>query len=911
MPSSLDARPNPEAFLAEARSEERGRGEPGRGGAGRLKIFLGASPGVGKTYAMLEEARQRQRAGVDVVVALVETHGRADTAALLDALEQMPRRAIEYRNQTLSELDLDALLARKPGLALIDELAHTNAPGSRHPKRWQDVMEVLDAGIDVVTTLNIQHVESLNDVVARITGVRVQETIPDHVLQRADEIELIDLSPEELIKRLKEGKVYVPGQVGRALENFFGKGNLTALRELALRTAASRVDAEMLSWMQANAVAGPWPTEERLLVCINESPVAKNLVRAGKRMAERARIGWIVATVMTPRHEGLPAEARAATTDALRLAESLGAETVALHAESDAAAELLAYARRRNVSRLVIGRPRSHRSLWRKALGLLREPVAERLLDEATDFEVTVITPHSRIERRKVARAAFVAPDWRGYLISLASIALATLIAWPIAVWDAVPGGAISALYLTSVLIVGARCGLGPSLAAGLIGSLAYNFFYTSPYYSFHVSRPEDIISVAVFLVGALFTGNLASRLKAQVEAMRAAQRRTETLYDFARKIAAANDTDDVLWAAAFHIAATLDCQSLILTPDARGVLQQVQGHPTIEELDPRAEGAARWAFEKNEPAGAGTATLPTSDWLFVPLATAAKPLGAIGVRFRDRSRGLDPETRRLLIAVEDQVAVAVERTRLAEELAGARVSAESDKLRGALLNSVSHDLRTPLVTVIGAVSSLAENESGLSPADRTELTLTALDEARRLDRYVQNLLDMTRLGHGALKPRRAAVDLREILGRVRSDLKRVLSRHRLDIETPRDLPPLDVDPVLIGQALANVVENAAKYAPAGTAIRIKASQSQGFATIHVIDEGPGIPAAERELVFDMFHRVVQGDSKPAGTGLGLSIVRGIVEAHGGTAHADAGPDGRGTAIVLRLPLARATNEDA
>ncbi len=899
MSASHDERPRPEAFLDEARSEERKRG-----GAGRFKIFLGASPGVGKTFSMLEEARMRQRAGLDVVVALVETHGRAETASLLGALEQLPRRSIAYRGQDLSELDLDALLSRKPQLALIDELAHTNAPGSRHPKRWQDVMEVLDAGIDVTTTLNIQHVESLNDVVARITGVRVHETVPDHVLQRADEIELIDLPPEELIKRLKEGKVYVPQQIGQALENFFGKGNLTALRELALRTAASRVDAEMLAWMQANSVKGPWPTEERLLVCINEAPAAKGLVRAGKRMAERARLPWIVATVLTPRHEAMPAETRAATTEALRLAETLGAETVTLHAESDAAAEILRYARQRNVSRLVIGRPRSQHSLWHKALRLFREPVADRLLDEATDFEITVVTPHVRIERRKVARAPLVAPEWQGYVGALAAIAVATAIAWPIAVWDGIPGGAISALYLIAVLVVGARYGLWPSLATGVLGSLAYNFFYTEPYYTFSVLRPEDIVSVVVYLLGALFTGTLASRLKAQVEAMRAAQRRTETLYGFARKIAAATDTDDVLWAAAFHIAATLDCHSLILTPDAAGALQQVQGHPTIEDLDARAEGAARWAFEKNEPAGAGTATLPMSEWLFVPLATGDRPLGVIGVRFRDRHRGLDPETRRLLVAVEDQVAVAVERARLSVELADARVSAESEKLRGALLNSVSHDLRTPLVTVIGAISSLAEGRDAIGADDRRELILTALDEARRLDRYVQNLLDMTRLGHGALTPRRAAIDLREIVGRVRSDLQRVLAGHRLEFEAPRDLPMLDVDPVLIGQALANLVENAVKYAPAGSTIRIVAEAGGRFATISVADEGPGIPLSERGKVFDLFHRVAQGDAKPAGTGLGLAIVRGLVEAHGGSASAQAGPGGRGAAIVLTLPLA-------
>ena len=904
MPSAPDDRPTPESFLAAARGE-------GERCVGRLKIFLGASPGVGKTFAMIEEARVRQRAGLDVVVALVETHGRAETAALLDGIEQVPRRAVAYRGQTLSEFDLDALLARRPAIALIDELAHSNAPGSRHPKRWQDVVEVLDAGINVVTTLNIQHVESLNDVVARITGVRVQETVPDHVLQRADAIELIDLPPEELIKRLQDGKVYVPQQIGQALENFFGKGKLTALRELALRTAASRVDAEMLAWMQAHAVKGPWPAEERLLVCINEAPVARSLVRAGKRMADRSRLPWIVATVTTPRHEAMPAETRAVTIEALRLAETLGAETVVLQAESNVAAEVLRYARQRNVSRLVIGRPRSHSSWWQRLLGVFREAVADRLLDDATDFEITVVTPHARIERRKAAAGPVLRASWQGYGVALAAIAVATLLALPISIWESVPGGAISAIYLIAVLMVGARWGLGPSLAAGALGSLAYNFFYTPPYYSLHISRSEDVVSIVVYLLGALFTGTLAGRLKAQVEAMRAAQKRTATLYDFARKIASATETDDVLWAAAFHIAATLDCHSLILMPDAAGALQQVQGHPTIEDLDARAEGAARWAFEKNEPAGAGTATLPMSEWLFVPLATAGRTLGVVGVRFKDKLRGLDPETRRLLIAVEDQVAVAVERTRLADELADARVSAEGEKLRGALLNSVSHDLRTPLVTVIGAVSSLAEADGVLDAADRRELTLTALDEARRLDRYVQNLLDMTRLGHGALAPKRAAVDLREILGVVRSDLKRVLASHRLIIETPRDLPALLVDPVLIGQAIANVVENAAKYAPAGTVICITAKADGDNAEIAVIDEGPGIPERERERVFDLFHRVSEGDSRPAGTGLGLSIVKGLVEAHDGTVAATAGPDGRGTAIVIRLPFAPSRSEDA
>lgn len=905
MPTQAEERPAPEAFLDEARTEARGRGAPGR-----LKIFLGASPGVGKTFAMLEEARARQLAGVDVVVALVETHGREETAALLRTLEQLPRRVVEYRGQSLSELDLDALLARRPGLALIDELAHSNAPGSRHPKRWQDVLEVLDAGIDVTTTLNIQHMESLNDIVSRITGVRVSETVPDHVLQRADGIELIDLPPDELIKRLKDGKVYVPQQVGRALENFFSRGNLTALRELALRTAASRVDAEMLAYMRANAVKGPWPTQERLLVCVNEAPVAKALVRAGRRMADRARLPWIVATVVTPRHETLPADARAATLDALRLAETLGAETVTLHAESDAVAELLRFARSRNVSRVVLGRPRTHGAGWRRLARLLREPVAERLLDAATDFEVTIVSDPKPPARRGGFAWPRLDPDWRGYAAAVAATAVASAVAWPVGAWDAIPGGAISAIYLTAVLVVGANYGLGPSMVATLLGSLAYNLLYTEPYYTLAVNNPEDIVSILVFLVGAVFTGSLAGRLKAQVEGLRVAQRRTETLYDFARKIASAGNADDVLWAGAYHIAATLDCRSLILMPGPSGALEQVQGHPSIEELDPRAEGAARWAFERNEPAGSGTATLPMSEWLFVPLAAGEKTLGVIGVRFRDRSRSLDPETRRLLLAVEDQVAVAVERVRLAEELADARVSGESERLRGALLNSVSHDLRTPLATVIGTVSALAEDPDGLSRADRRELAGTALDEARRLDRYVQNLLDMTRLGHGALTPRRAPVELAEIVGRVRTDLARSLAGHHLDIALPRDLPMLDVDPVLIGQALTNVIENAAKYAPPGTAITVSAHAEGPEALVAISDEGPGIPDSEREKVFDLFHRVTEGDGRPAGTGLGLAIVRGLVEAHGGTACALPGPNGRGTTIVLRLPLATAPTDD-
>ncbi len=900
------SRAAPESFLDAARAEG-----SGRGGRGRLKIFLGASPGVGKTYAMLEEARLRRRAGVDVVAGLVETHGRAETAALLDGLELLPLKPVEYRGQNLGELDVDALIARRPQLALIDEFAHTNAPGSRHPKRWQDVMEVLGAGIDVVTTLNIQHVESLNDAVAQITGVRVQETVPDSLLQQADQVELIDLPPEELIARLKGGKIYQAHQAGQALENFFTRGKLTALREMALRAAAGRVDADMLAYKQANAVGAVWPTEERLLVCVNEAPAAKSLVRAGKRMAERARIPWIVATVLTPRHEAMAPEERAATTDALRLAETLGAETATLRTESDAAGELLRYARQRNVTRLVIGRARWRGALLQRFMALWREPVSEKILDGATDFEITVVTPLAKVERRKATKPV-ARPSWTVAGLALAEsaagVTAATLLAWPF--WPWLPVASIAVVYLVAVLVVAFRHGVLGAVCGSALGFLFYNFFFTTPYYSFAVEQYEAVVGLLVFVVSSLVTGTLASRLKAQVEAMRATQARTETLYEFARKIAATTKADDVLWAAVAHIAKALHCHAIILTPDAAGALQQVQGHPAIEEeLDMRAEGAARWAFDKGEPAGAGTGTLPNSDWLFVPLATAGKPFGVVGVRFADRGMASDPETRRLLLAVEDQVAVAIERNRLAADLAEASVAAESDKLRAALLNSVSHDLRTPLVSVIGATSSLAENADRLSPTDRTDLAVMALEEARRLDRYVQNLLDMTRIGHGALKPKRSPVDLREIVGRVRADLARLLEGREFIVAVPPDMPLLDVDPVLIGQAFANVIENAVKYSPPGSPITLQGAAAEGSAEIRIMDEGPGIAEADRAKVFDLFDRASMGDSPSQGAGMGLAIVKGFVEAHGGDVRVDAGANGRGAAFVIRLPLADRAQE--
>ena len=883
-----ESRPTPEALLEEAKKE----------GRGRLKIFLGAYPGVGKTYAMLHAAQERRRQRVDVVVGVVETHGRAETEALLRGLEVLPRRRLMYRGRVFAEMDLDALLWRKPQLAIVDELAHTNVEGSRHVKRHQDVEELLAAGIDVFTTLNVQHIESLNDVVERISRVRVRETLPDKVLEIADEIELVDLPPEDLIQRLREGKVYVRDQIGRAIQHFFGKGNLTALRELAMRVAAERVDAEMVSYMRAHAIAGPWPTQDRLMVCVNESPVAKKLVRTAKRMAERARMPWIAVSVHTPRTDSLSDEAKDRVAEALRLAETLGGEACTLHAESDIATELLAFARSRNVTRILLGRPRR-----RRLSGWLREHVTRRLLSRGGPFEITIVAPEEEPGADHLIQAS--PPDFRPDLRPFGWATLAVAIAIAIAhVADRfLPLANLSLIFLMAVLFAAIRFGLWPSVYASLLSFVAYNFFFTDPHHTFIVSHREDVLTVVFFLVVAVIVGNLAARLKAQVEAMRTTAKRTANLYDFSRKIAGAASLDDVLWAAVHHVASTLQCHSLVLLPRGGDRLEIASGYPPEDEMSPTAWGAAQWAWEHGQAAGWGSGTLPGSEWLFLPLKTARGPVGLLGVSFENPKRELTPDQRHLLEALVDQVAVAIERTNLVTDIEEARLLTETERLRSALLSSVSHDLRTPLVSIIGSATGLASCDGALSQADRAQLVQTILEEGERLNRFVQNLLDMTRLGYGALRPNREWVDLREIVGRALRQMARSLAVLEVEVQIPEDLPVLHVDPVLIEQVLVNILDNAAKYSPAGGRIEIAAVQDGERVSVRVSDEGSGIPPEARDTVFDVFYRVRAGDKQAAGTGLGLSICRGLIEAHGGQIEALPGPGGRGTTIVFWLPV--------
>ena len=881
-----DNRPSPEALLERANRE----------GRGRLKIFIGAAPGVGKTWSMLDDGHREWAKGVDVLAAVIETHGRAETEAKLADLPLLPRKPVLYKNRALTEMDLDALLARRPELALIDELAHTNAEGGRHEKRWQDVAEVLAAGINVYTTLNIQHIETLNETVARITGVRVRETVPDQVLELADEIELIDLPPDELLERLKAGKIYPQDQAARALTSFFIKGNLTALRELAMRTAADRVDAQLREHMAANAIEGPWPTQERILVCLNDSPAAREAIRVAKRSADRARADWIAVNVTSPRQNDLGEAQRDRISTALRLAERLGAEVATLEAENDTASAILSYARARNVRRIIVGYPR--RRPW--LIRWLQEDVVQNLMRGAGSFEITVASqPDERLDAQR-PRLTLPPPSLRGIAEAVGITLFANLAA---ALADRLfPVASLSLIFMTSVVIVASRQGNLPAVIASVLGFLSYDFFFVDPRLTFTITDRAEVLTLCLFLVASLITGNLAARLRHRARVQTEIADRTNKLYDFSRKVAAAAQRDDLIWAVVSHVAVSLRCESILLMPDASETLHVVGGFPPEDYLEVRDQTAAQFAWDKGNSAGRGSDTLPTARWYFMPLKTNENRLGVLGIAFNDDG-ALTRLDQRLMDALNDQIVLALERLRLTEDLASTRLATETDRLRTALLSSVSHDLRTPLVTIIGAAGSLTDPDD-LPEAIRRELAELIREEGERLDRYVQNLLDMTRLGHGALRPHLSAVDLAEVIGSARHRMRAILRLHPLTTDLPQPLPQVQADPVLLEQVLFNIIDNAAKYAPEGSEIAISAKTNGTLLTLTIADSGPGIPLEDRDRIFEMFFRVESGDRQRAGTGLGLAICKGLIESMGGSIRAEATwPNGTGTRIVITLQI--------
>lgn len=883
MPADEPKRPDPEALLAAANKARRGR----------LKVFLGMAPGVGKTYEMLRAARRRKAEGADVLIGVVETHGRRETESLLRGMEVLPRKPIEHRGRVQMEFDIDAALARKPKILLVDEYAHSNAIGSRHPKRWQDVEELLAAGVDVWTTLNVQHLESLVDVVQRITGVRQRETVPDSALSRADDIELVDITPGELRERMAAGKVYVPETARLAADNFFKVENLTALRELALRRAAQTVDDQLIATMREKGVEGPWAAGERILVLVSGDAMAAALVRAGRRLSDMMMDApWTVAHVeRTDRPlagEGDTARLR----EAYRLAEQLGGATVTLTG-GDIVATVMGYARRNNVTQIVIGK--SVESRWREILG---RSLASALLRQARGAAVHVVTEaaHEPETRAK----PFGLGRWQGYAVGALFIAAATLAAWGLDVtFDRVDLGMI---FLAAVLAAGVLHGLRPALAAATVAFFVYNYLFLEPRYSLAVGAPTDFITLVVFWAVALASGGLAGRVRDQALGSQRRAAAVTTLLAASRTLSAATGRDAVARALAEQISAAAGGRSLVLLPENEEIAPAF-GSPSLEPLDTAQMAAARWAWEKGEPAGFGTGTLPQARWTFWPMEGVRARTGVAGVEAGAAPPGSDHE--RLVLALLEQGAVALERSQLASEAVEAETLRRADRFRSALMNSVSHDLRTPLSTVLGASTTLIEYGDKLAKPVREDLVVSIREEAERLNRYVANLLDMTRIEGGALRLRTDWIDARDVLNAAADRVSRRLGGRILTRDYPRELSLVQADASLLEQVVVNVLENAIAYSPPEAGIEMAAYEDRANVVISIEDEGRGIPPPELERVFDKFRRMEEPSDRSQGAGLGLSIAKGFIDALGGRIAA-ASPihDGKGTRILISLPKA-------
>ena len=882
-------RPDPDALLKEAN----------RAGRGRLKVFLGMSPGVGKTYEMLQQAARRKAQGVDVVVGVVETHGRADTQALLTGLEVLARKPIEYKGRKLLEFDIDAALARKPGLLLVDEHAHSNAPGSRHPKRWQDVEELLVAGIDVWTTLNVQHLESLVDVVWKITGVRQRETVPDSVLSGADEIEVVDITPAELRQRLDEGKVYLPDTARQAAAHFFKPENLTALRELALRRAAQTIDDQLVGAMRRAGVEGPWAAGERIVVLVSGDPMAASLVRAGRRLAEMMDAPWMVVHVEQPNKPPMRVDAAARLNEAFKLAEQLGGQTQTLTGE-DIVACVLDYAQRNNATQIVIGKGRDSR--WREVLG---RSLAGAFTRRARGAALHIVT-ESGAEPRLTALPRMkldLTRGWRGYVVGAAFVGAATAVAF--ALDRTFERANVGMVFLSAVLAAGVLYGLRTALAAVTAAFLVYNFFFLEPRYTFYIGSPTDILTLFVFWAAALATGGLAGRLRDQQRATTRRASAIATLLSASRRLSATTKRDDTAQALAEQLAAATGAKAMVLLPTG-GEIIPVAASPTMEELSPADLTAARWAWEKGEPAGWGTGTLPNAAWTFRPLQ-GLKSRSGVAATEANSVGGADDE--RFVLSLLDQGAVALERAEFAAEAADAEALRRSDRLRSALLNSISHDLRTPLSTVLGSATTLLEYGDGLKPKVRRDLLDSIREEAERLNRYVGDLLDMTRIEGGALAPRQDWLDVREVLQAALERVSRRIGARKVTRDFPHQLTQIKADPGLLEQALVNILENAIAYSPDETSIEVAAYEDLKNVVLAIEDEGRGIPTAELEQVFEKFRRMEQSTDRGKGAGLGLAISKGFVDAMGGRIAA-ASPihEGKGTRVLISLPKETATH---
>ena len=881
-------RPDPDALLAEAVKDERGR----------LKIFLGMAPGVGKTYEMLSQAARRKAEGHDVVVGVVETLGRRDTEALTEGLEVQPRKPLAHKGGTLLEFDLDAALARRPALLLVDEFAHSTAPGSRHPKRWQDVMELVAAGINVWTTLNVQHLESLVDVVWKITGVRQRETVPDLVLSKADEIEIVDITPAELRQRLEEGKVYVPETARLASQNFFKPENLTALRELALRRAAQAVDDELVGAMRRAGVSGPWPAGERILVLVGGDPMSDHLVRTGRRLAEMMDAPWTVAHVERPGRPPPSAAALARVNDAMKLAEQLGGATLSLTAD-DMVGAVTDYCANNNVTQLVIGKSRDSR--WREILG---RSFAGVMMRNAHGVALHVVTERSAASATPTLRQAVAREPgaWRSYLPGVAYIAVATVAAWYLD--RTFRASDLGMLFLAAVMTAAVRQGLRPALLAAGLAFLVYNYLFLEPRYSFSIGSPTDILTLFVFLAVALVTGFLAGRVRDQQRATARRAAAITSLLVASRRLSAAAKKDDAATALAEQLSAATGGKAIILLPNGAEIVPTAAA-PAMEPLATQDMAAARWAWEHGEAAGAGTGTLPNAAWTFWPLQGVSARAGVAATEPQTQGDG---EAERFVLSLLDQGAIALERAELAAQASEADGLRRSERLRAALLNSISHDLRTPLAGILGSVTTLIDYRRSLEEPVQEDLLESIRDEAERLNRYVGDLLDMTRLEGGAVAPRTESTDPRDVVSAAAERVSRRLGARQLVRDFPKALSTVPADSALLEQAVVNILENAIAYSTDGSRIEAAVYEDQRNVVISIEDEGRGIPTDQLQQVFEKFQRLEEASDRGKGTGLGLAIAKGFVEAMGGRIAA-ASPihEGRGTRILISLPKDKPT----
>lgn len=876
-----DTRPNPDVLLAAIEKKEAAQKR------GKLKVFLGMCPGVGKTYAMLEETRREHAAGRDVVIGYVETHGRRETDALAEGVPCIPRRQMAYRGITLLEMDLDALLTRRPQLALVDELAHTNAPGSRHPKRYQDVLELLDAGIDVLATLNIQHVESRAEAVRQITGVTIQETLPDTALDGA-ELVLVDLPPAELRVRLAEGKVYVPERSRAAQENFFRPGNLTALRELALRFAAEHVGQDLLEYRQVLGVTEPWKSGQRLLVAVSSSPTSATLLRWTRRLAGELHAPWLAVSVEQPRP--LSQQDQARLERHLALARDLGAQVLTT-SDEDLVHGLLRVAREHNATQLVVGKPAG----WR-LLDLLRGgSFLNRLIGESGNIDVHVVRADGEAPPLQRPAPRFQRADARAYALAAGVVAVVTAINLVLQRW--IGYHAVSLINLVSVVGVGLFAGRGPTLAAAALTALSWNFFFTAPRLTLRIASPADSMSFATYFVVALAMGHLTSRLRAQQAAERRREQHATALYLLTRELAKATDLVELLAVVMREVGKTFQAEAAISLPEPGGEEPLTTYFASTWNLPEKEFSVAAWAFQHRQPAGRGTDTLPSSEGLHLPLMAGERAVGVLSLRFRDDAP-LASAQRDLLAAFVPQIALVLDRQRLRDEEQQAELLAKSERLTKTLLDSLSHEVRTPIAVIVNATTHLSDAKASTSEFQQT-MVHEIQQAAGRLNRLVSNVLDMTRLESGHVQPKADWCDVADLVQAAVSLTEKELKAHNLTVDVPANLPPVKMDFILTQQALTNLLLNAALYTPAGTRVEVRAGMEDGTLVLTVADRGPGLPAEVLPRIFEKFYRA---PSAPAGgTGLGLSIVKGFIEAQGGRITAESRPEG-GTAFAIRLP---------